>query len=418
MKQKLMTAMVLLVAVFVFGPTAFANTRYVNGVTGNDGNSCGSPTTACKTIGHAISLALSGDSIVVAAATYTENLTVSLNLNLIGAGTSTTIIDGMARGTVVTVSTTTAHVALLNLTIRNGKASSGAGIKNSGTLTISNSTISGNLAPIPCLHALVFCEIFGGRAFGAGIYNSGALTVNNSTITGNQAGGHCTISSLTIPCAAFGGGIYNHGTVMVIKGSTLTGNSADTSCLTTVPCQVGVGGAFYTFGSTVTLNNSTITGNSAYRCSGTCGGTGGSIVNASGTLAMDSSTVAGNPAGGIVDGGTATVQNSILDNNAGINCHGTITSHGYNLSSDGTCKFNNAGDLNDHDPLLGPLQNNGGPTKTMALLSGSPAIDGGNPSGCTDGHGNLLKTDQRGMPRPDTEDKSGCDMGAYERQTD
>jgi hypothetical protein len=52
------------------------------------------------------------------------------------------------------------------------------------------------------------------------------------------------------------------------------------------------------------------------------------------------------------------------------------------------------------------------------LLSGSPAIDAGNPNGCTDGNGNLLKTDQRGMPRPDKEDTGGCDMGAYERQSD
>jgi hypothetical protein len=72
----------------------------------------------------------------------------------------------------------------------------------------------------------------------------------------------------------------------------------------------------------------------------------------------------------------------------------------------------------DTDPLLGPLQNNGGPTQTQALLSGSPAIDAGNPSGCTDGNGHLLKTDQRGMPRHDPEDTRGCDIGAYESQRD
>jgi len=54
----------------------------------------------------------------------------------------------------------------------------------------------------------------------------------------------------------------------------------------------------------------------------------------------------------------------------------------------------------------------------MALSPGSPAIDAGNPSGCTDGQGHLLTTDQRGMPRPDKEDKSGCDMGAFESQND
>lgn len=95
-----------------------------------------------------------------------------------------------------------------------------------------------------------------------------------------------------------------------------------------------------------------------------------------------------------------------------------ITSHGHNLSSDGTCNFNNTGDLNNTDPLLGTLGNYGGPTQTIPLLSGSPAIDSGNPNGCTDGLGHLLKTDQRGKPRYDAEDTRGCDMGAFERQSD
>ena len=293
----------------------------MNGVGGSDTDNCLSPTTACKTIGHAISLAASGDTVMVSAATYTEALTVSLNLNLIGAGASTTIIDGRASGTVVTISNTTSHVTLSNLTIRNGKASSGAGIKNSGTLTLSNSTVTGNWAPIPC-HPLGLVCFSWGTAYGGGIYNSGALTItiSNSTITGNQAGGYCNGN----PCSAFGGGIYNRGTRMVINSSTLNGNLAHTACSTSLSCQVGQGGAFYTFGSTVTLNNSTITGNSAYRCSGTCGGTGGAIVNGSGNLAMNNSTVSGN-SGGLFNTGTATLQNSIVANNSGPNCSGTIT---------------------------------------------------------------------------------------------
>ena len=74
--------------------------------------------------------------------------------------------------------------------------------------------------------------------------------------------------------------------------------------------------------------------------------------------------------------------------------------------------------MNNADPMLGPLQNNGGPTETVPVLTGSPAIDAGNPNGCTDSNGRLLKTDQRGRPRPDREDKTGCDMGSYERQSD
>jgi hypothetical protein len=88
------------------------------------------------------------------------------------------------------------------------------------------------------------------------------------------------------------------------------------------------------------------------------------------------------------------------------------------MSSDNSCDFDSAGDLNDTDSELGPLQNNGGPTETMALLPGSPAIDSGNPSGCRDANGDLLKADQRGEPRPNKEDSGACDRGAYELQKD
>lgn len=74
-------------------------------------------------------------------------------------------------------------------------------------------------------------------------------------------------------------------------------------------------------------------------------------------------------------------------------------SNGYNISSDGTCNFSKVGDRNNTDPMVGPLQNNGGPTDSGTLLPGSPAIDAGNPSGCRDSQGNLLTTDQRGYPR-------------------
>jgi parallel beta-helix repeat protein len=165
------------------------------------------------------------------------------------------------------------------------------------------------------------------------------------------------------------------------------------------------------------INNSTISGNSAAQNGG-----GIYIYKSGGTLTIRSSTISGNSAtigGGISNVGTATLKNSIVANSSsGGNCSGTITSNGHNLSSDHTCNFSNTGDLNNTDPMLGPLQYNGGPTRTMALPSGSPAVDAGNPSGCTDSLGHLLKTDQRGKPRPDTEDTGGCDMGAYERQSD
>jgi hypothetical protein len=155
---------------------------------------------------------------------------------------------------------------------------------------------------------------------------------------------------------------------------------------------VGNGGGIYGFAY---INNATISGNSAL--SG-AGGIGGGIYAFSETILVNS-IVANNPQGG--------------------NCAATTSiSNGFNLSSDGTCPFGGMGDLSNTDPMLGPLGNNGGPTQTMALLPGSPAIDSGNPSGCTDSLGNLLRTDQRGMPRPDKEDTGGCDRGAYEKQSD
>jgi hypothetical protein len=236
--------------------------------------------------------------------------------------------------------------------------------------------------------------------YGAGIYNcpSSTLTLINTTISGNSA--------------EVGGAICNGGALRIVN-STLSGNVA----------RQRRGGAIGNYGI-LTITNSTFSANSS-GSNGVAGGIlNGGLFQSPGTLLINSSTLSGNSAdlggGGIfnVEGSTVLLQNSIFANNMGGNCHGTIASQGYNLSSDNSCNFHGSGDLNDTDPELGPLQNNGGPTETMALLLGSPAIDSGNPGGCTDSHGHLLKTDQRGKPRPDKEDASGCDIGAYERQSD
>jgi predicted outer membrane repeat protein len=394
MKHRLLISLLFL----TLAPTALASsTWYVDGVHGKNKNDCKTPQTACKTIGHAISLASSGDSIMVAAATYTENLTIGFSLKVVGAGARTTVIDGGAVGTVVTISSASAHVSLSKLTIQNGVASLyGGGIYNPGNLTINNSTVSGNSS----------------ANSGGGIYSSGTLRINNSAINGNSAYRYG---------ASFGGGIYNSGNLTINK-STVSGNRA-------AAFLAAFGGGIYN-GGVLTISNSTFSGNVATGGQGNSfvPTNGGGIASFSGALTIISnSTISGNAAvgkvhpsfgGGIWGTGTATLQNCVVANNSGGNCRGTMTSDGYNLSSDGTCNFNNSGDLNNTDPKLGTLQNNGGPTQTQALLSGSPAIDAGNPSGCTDGKGHLLKTDQRGKPRPDKEDTSGCDMGAYERQKD
>ena len=119
MKDKLVTAFLFAALFVALNSTATASTTwYVNGVSGSNSNACTSPTTACKTVGHAISLAASGDSIRVAAATYTEHLTISVSLKILGSGAKTTILDGGGTGRVVTISSP-AHVTLNGVTITN-----------------------------------------------------------------------------------------------------------------------------------------------------------------------------------------------------------------------------------------------------------------------------------------------------------
>jgi hypothetical protein len=382
-------------------PNAWASTIwYVNGVNGSDGDSCTAPASACKTIAHVITRASSGDSIMVAAAAYSENLTIGTSLTLVGSSAATTIIDGGRRGTVVVISNATAHVTLSQFTIQNGHARYGGGITNTGTLRIISSIVSNNQASPPSS-----C-ILGCNAFGGGIWNTGTLTISNSTIRGN------TTSTSGFRTGVTGGGVFNSGT-LTINNSTISGNSA--KALTTY--EGAYGGGIGNSG-TLIVNNSTITGNTVNVAVFASGG--GGIYNQA-NLTISNSTLSANSAplgAGIDTLQSATVQNTIFANNTGGNCSGGMTSHGYNLSSDSTCNFSDRGDLNDTDPKLGTLGYYGGPTQTIPLLSGSPAIDAGNPNGCTDAVGNLLKTDQRGMPRPDHEDTGGCDLGAYESQSD
>jgi hypothetical protein len=393
--------LIYVAALTLFGavPTAMASSKwYVDGVHGSDNNNCESHQHACKTISNALSLTLPGDSIFVAPAIYHETLFIYFNLEIIGSGAKTTIVDGGGVNSQVVVvgSEPKVPVTLSQMTFRNGAGEEdGGGIYNCfGTLTVIDSIITGNR----------ITSGNGSYGYGAGIYNcpSSTLTLINTTISNNSA--------------LIGGAICNGGT-LTIMDSTISGNTA----------RQQMGGGIANYG-TLTVTNSTFSGNTARRS--LVGSLAGGILNgglfqSSGTLAINNSTLSGNVArggkgGGIfnVKGSTVVLQNSIVANNTGGNCSGGLTSNGYNLSSDDTCNFNGNGDLNGTDPKLGRLQNNGGPTKTFALLPGSPAIDSGNPKGCTDSNGHLLKTDQRGKPRPDKEDTGGCDRGAYERQTD
>ena len=392
MKDKLFAGFLFAVVFLTLASTAVAKTWYVNGVSGSNHHSCTSLSTACKTIRHAISLAAAGDVINVAPATYVENLTVGLSIRILGSGASTTIVDGGAVGQVVSISH--GNVTLSGMTFRNGRsAHGGAGIGNGGILSLSNSIVSGNAVNISCAE---FCLGEGG-----GIHNSGRLVIDNSTISGNAVNTSCPRSPCLLAFSG-GGGISNTGRgIVTIRNSTISGNRA---LLAGAIKNVG-------FGSTVTIINSTVSGNRSPKSA--------AIYTDEGTMTISNSTIGRNLGGGVIvqSSAAAKLQNSIVANNSGANCLG-VTSMGYNLSSDRSCAFNGPGDLNNIDPMLGLLRDNGGPTKTMALPSGSLAVDAGNPNGCNDGSGHLLKTDQRGMPRPNAEDTRGCDIGAYELQSD
>lgn len=365
---------------------------YVDGVHGSNRNDCMSPARACKTITHAISLILPGDTIFVAPAIYRENIVDPPSMEIVGAATATTILDGGGQGSVITSTLTTSTITISNVTLYHGGGNGdGGGIYHcTGTMTLLNSVITGG-------------NVVGGRGpngYGGAIYNcpGSILTIVDTSITNNTGNA--------------GGGICNGGALTILD-STFSGNTAR---------RYNGGGAIFNYG-VLTIGNSTISGNRALH--GVGGGIdNGFLVGGTGRLAINSSTITDNSAGAFQGGGLYNLHNvpeflanTIIANNTGGNCSGFLFSRGYNLISDSTCHLHGPGDRNSVDPKLGPLQNNGGPTQTMALLEGSPAIDAGNPHGCTSGP-IRLKTDQRGFPRPDKEDRNGCDIGAYERQSD
>ena len=263
-------------------------------------------------------------------------------------------------------------VTVTNCVLSGNSAYSGGGIRNEGTngsamLAVSNSTISSNSA-----------------AGGGGIANltsggSATLTVTNSTISGNSGD------------YDGGDGIANYAyegdATLTITNSAISGNGNPGS----LP---GGGVSNLADGSiaTLTITNSTISGNSA--------GEGGAVSNQSynasiATLTITNSTLSSNSAGyhggGILNyalkAGFAEVEtgNTIFDAGSSgeniFNYNGTVTSLGYNLSSDnGGGYLTGPGDQINTDPVLGPLQDNGGPTFTDALLPTSPAIDTGEPN--------------------------------------
>jgi HYR domain len=142
---------------------------------------------------------------------------------------------------------------------------------------------------------------------------------------------------------------------------------------------------------------------------GSGSGSGGGLDNEGGTVSISNSTFANNLAsdgGGLYNSGTVSISNSILVGNTSDDCFGGVSDQGYNLEGATSCGFTGTGDLQKTDAKLDPsrLQNNGGPTQTIALLASSPAIDHIPAANCP-------ATDQRGVSRLPGE---RCDIGAFE----
>jgi len=311
-----------------------------------------------------------------------------------------------------------AALTVRTLTIANGSSYSlGSAISNcfpGGTLIVSDSIISGNNAfqggaicndgTATITNSTIFNN---GASHGGAIYSSGVLTITNSTFSANNAGSG----------PGNGGAILNNGNGKLnVAGSTFSANTA-----------ADAGGAIIN-GGALTITNTTFSGNNAHE--------GGGIDNLPGScvgcaiLKITNSTFASNYSlpgnGGNVynhSGNVAIIKSTIMGGYvAGGDCRGPITDAGYNISRDTTCGFAKTGSAHNGDnvnPLLSTsgLTNNGGPRKTIALQSNSPAIDAIPLANCTDQASppNPIIIDQWLFPRPDA-GESKCDIGAYEVQ--
>lgn len=326
---------------------------------------------------------------------------------------------------------------------------SGGGIFNFGLMSITRSKIS--------------------RNFGGGIDNEGILSVTDSEIRANQRGyaggilngGSVSTATLTNTVVSdnvaevAGGGIQNEHGIVTLINSTVKNNSsnsgegggienfsqrsAGTSTLTlinsTISNNTGPGIFSEAIEGRVILNitNSTVSSNSGYGIWTLGVGDGIALLRLMNSTVSNNSRPGGGPGGlqniSISNGSaTAEIGNTIFNANFGgsIGSNGTVTSLGYNLSDDAVGGdgstgpgglLNGPGDIRNTNPLLGPLQNNGGPTMTHALLSNSPAIDAGDPNFDPNAFTPPLLYDQRNSRRFPRVLNGRIDIGAFEFRT-
>lgn len=310
-------------------------------------------------------------------ASATGDLDITDSLVLAGGGQGKTFIDGMQLDRVLDIIKSDITVTVSDITVANGLIPSylpanqktGGGVRNSGTLILKRSSVDNNRVAGP------FAQNMGG-----GLANHCICSIDNSTLRNNSA--------------ARGGAIANaSGAALRISASTIYQNSAES------------GGGLINLGS-VTAINATFSGNVAGT---TPDKTGGAIQNRNESTLIHC-TIAGNMAaaggGGISNDGMLAMVNTIVADNEGGNCRlgRSIDTRGHNMASDGSCSLDHDLDIENVNPYLETLRDNGGLTWTHALGQNSPAID----------RGILLAevpVDQRGIHRPQ---RKNADIGAFE----
>jgi hypothetical protein len=365
---------------------------------------------------HAVATAASGDTIAFAEGLscpptspilLTSTIVIDKNLTITGPGPTLMAVSGGNAVGVLQVELDT--VAISGLTIEDGSAEFGAGIDSSGNLTVTDSTVSDN-------STTGTLGTTGSDHFGGGILTrNGSLTVVDSTVSGNVApsaapscefegapaicpitgtgggiasvGSQTTVTDSTLSddsAGSGGGGIWTNGGTLTVTGSTVSGDSTSGYA----PYTYGYGGGIDSApvypdnvpgNGTVHISDSTVSDNSAATGGGgiASGGIFSDGTISSGSLTVTNTTVSGNSSGGGVDnlGGGTTLAATIVAGNSGSDCSGTVTDGGYNLDDDGSCRFSGTS-LSATPSGLDPtgLQDNGGPTQTVALEPGSPAI--------------------------------------------
>lgn len=337
-------------------------------------------------IGGCAAGSLGLDTITVPPGTYMltigpagENLAAGGDLDVLedvsitGGGVGTTVIDGAQLDRVFDVRPAVDSATIADLTITGGRAD---GNSNGGAIDVNQATLVFERVLVTGNHA---------TQYGGAIHTDTAtLLISDSAITNNRADDDSGAidhidGNATAPS--------------VLTNVTLSGNTSGTT-----DSDVGWGGAIGVSHPMV-LNNVTIVGNTVVTNPG-----GGSDYGGGGIAAEETSS-------------DVTIQNTLIAGNTapvGPDCYLQVVSAGHNLIGNASdCAISPAvGDLIGTgaapiDPLLGPLADNGGPTPTHALLKGSPAINGGDPSAAGSGGTACAATDQRGLAR-------NCDIGAYE----